>query len=108
MLVIQPKSVSTARHCFSGCNYVLTLACVAILTLNMRVVQSAEPAGTLVLPRCIVSVKDEAEISAQEPGVLVKLHVREGMRVSEAMALGQIDDEERAVQKQIAEFERAS
>jgi multidrug efflux pump subunit AcrA (membrane-fusion protein) len=108
MIVNQHKSlrISGRRPIHGSLRF--TIAWLAIIAWNCSDAQSAEPAGTLVLERCIVSVKDEANIPAKEPGVLINLHVREGMRVSEGMALAQIDDEERVVQKEIAEFERDS
>jgi len=104
----QPKLLPILEPCSTQRSFVLTIVWLAISSVCCWDAQGEEPSGTVVLERCIVSVKDEANIPAKEPGVLVSLHVREGMRVSEGMALGQIDDEERIVQKEIAEFERDS
>ena len=64
----------------------------------------AEP----TLTDCLVSIKDEVEVPAQEPGLLIELCVEEGSLVREGELLGQIDDTERQMQKRVALIEQES
>jgi len=58
----------------------------------------------LVLNMCLVKVRDEVRIPASEPGVLMKLPVREGSRVAEGDLLAVIDDREARAAVRIAKF----
>ncbi len=49
-------------------------------------------ADTIVLSDCLISLSDEVAVPAQEPGVLVKIPVRDGQQVSKGDLLAQIDD----------------
>jgi macrolide-specific efflux system membrane fusion protein len=49
-------------------------------------------ADTIVLSDCLISLADEVAVPAQEPGVLVKIPVRDGQQVSKGDLLAQIDD----------------
>ena len=60
------------------------------------------------LSHCLVSVKDEVQVPAQEPGVLSSLVVREGMLVRKGSLLGSIDDTERQMQKRLALIEHTA
>jgi multidrug efflux pump subunit AcrA (membrane-fusion protein) len=49
-------------------------------------------ADTVVLPGCEISPVDEVAVPAQEPGLLMKIPVREGQQVTKGELLAQIDD----------------
>jgi multidrug resistance efflux pump len=59
-----------------------------------------------VLPRCVVSAKDEVQVPAQEAGMLTALPVREGVQVRAGDLLGRIDDSERQMEKRQALIEQ--
>ena len=80
--------------------------CLSLSAASITSAQEKAPAEFLALPRCMVSVKDEADIPAQEPGLLITLHVREGAQVTKGFVLAQIDEDERLVQREIAGFEQ--
>jgi macrolide-specific efflux system membrane fusion protein len=48
--------------------------------------------GTITIHHCLVSLVDESQVSAKEPGVLVDIPVREGQQVTSGQLLAQIDD----------------
>ena len=48
--------------------------------------------NSVTLPNCLLSMVDEAEVPAQEAGVLVKIPVREGQQVTKDELLAQIED----------------
>lgn len=82
-----------------------------VLLAGLSLVGQAAAAQSLtnpVLQHCVVSVKDEVEVPAQEAGVLVALPVREGMRVRRDEVLGRIDDSERQSERQQAQIEQAA
>jgi HlyD family secretion protein len=47
---------------------------------------------SVTVPNCIITAKDEVEVPAQEPGVLLHIPVREGDTVAIGDTLAQIDD----------------
>jgi multidrug efflux pump subunit AcrA (membrane-fusion protein) len=55
----------------------------------LSVVRAADP---VVLPECLISLADEVAVPAQEPGVLMKIPVRDGQQVAKGDLLAQIDD----------------
>lgn len=65
---------------------------------------SATADGNPVVPKARISVKDEANIPAVEPGMLTKLTVREGSRVKKEDILAQIDDREAKAMLTISEY----
>ena len=58
---------------------------------------------TVVVPNCLLSMAEEVQIPAQEPGVLKKLPVREGQSVAVGDLLAQIDDEQPRVAAEVAQ-----
>jgi multidrug resistance efflux pump len=64
-----------------------------ILTVILTTGQAASaPAGVLEIDGCLLSLIDEAQVPAQEAGVLTDIKVREGMSVEKGQQLAQIDD----------------
>jgi len=61
-------------------------------------------AETVTLPNCLLSLDEEVQMPAQEPGVLVKIPVSEGRQVAAGELLAQIDDTVRRAQYRIAQF----
>lgn len=57
------------------------------------------------LDYCVVTLVDEAEISAREAGVLRSLEARHGALVDQGMKLAQIDDSDAQAAKRAAELE---
>jgi len=53
---------------------------------------AAAPPGSITLTDCFVELIEEAQVPAQEAGVLVKIMVREGGEVQKGELLAQIDD----------------
>jgi multidrug efflux pump subunit AcrA (membrane-fusion protein) len=87
----------------------MALKCFALaagLLLGVSpVVQAAGPANPL-LKHCLISIKDEVQVPAQEPGVLISLEVHEGQQVSQGQLVGQIDDTQRQMEKRLAAIEQ--
>ena len=64
---------------------------------------SAPPATSAVrLEHCMVSLMDEAQVPAEEAGVLLTLHAELGQQVKEGDLLAQIDDTRAKLQKDVA------
>ncbi|NOY30510.1 MAG: HlyD family efflux transporter periplasmic adaptor subunit [Planctomycetes bacterium] len=60
--------------------------------------------GDAVIDRCFVRVQDEVRIPAQEAGVLIKMPVKEGSRMSQGEVLATIDDREAKMGLRVAEY----
>lgn len=93
-----------------------TLGCVSAITLVLlgaarAEVRSDPPAEAPLnipgptMPNCLVMLIDEAEIPAQEAGVLAEIKVREGATVKAGDLLARIDDRRNQLEKQLAEHE---
>ncbi|MDY0171105.1 MAG: efflux RND transporter periplasmic adaptor subunit [Thermoguttaceae bacterium] len=67
--------------------------------------RAAAPAEQAVLRNCYVTQIEEVQVPAQEPGVLVKVEVREGDAVQAGQLLAQIDDIQARMQQRVAQFE---
>ncbi len=69
---------------------------ISAMLFGLLCVVAAQPGGTLpssvTLKDCVVSLEEEAEVSAQEPGMLLKLPVKEGQQVKKGEWLATIDD----------------
>jgi multidrug efflux pump subunit AcrA (membrane-fusion protein) len=63
---------------------------------------TSAPPGTITLTDCFVELIEEAQVPAQEPGVLVKIMVREGDEVQKGVQLAQIDDAHPRMQHEAA------
>jgi multidrug efflux pump subunit AcrA (membrane-fusion protein) len=61
-------------------------------------------AETAVLPDCHIVLDDEAQVPAQEAGVLLKILVRDGQPVVKGELLAQIDDMVPTMQQRVAEY----
>jgi len=64
----------------------------------------ADKNGDAMIDRCFVSVQDEVRIPAQEAGVLIKMTVKEGSRISQGDVLATIDDREAKMGLRVAEY----
>jgi len=63
---------------------------------------AAAPPGSITLTDCFVELIEEAQVPAQEAGVLVKIMVREGDEVQKGAQLAQIDDAQPRMQHEAA------
>ncbi len=79
----------------------LTLLVAAALPAE----RAAAPAAQAVLRNCFVTQIEEVQVAAQEPGMLMKVDVREGDAVEAGQLLAQIDDIQARMQQRVAEFE---
>jgi len=70
--------------------------------------RAENPLGPPVLPHCLVSLVDEADVPAQEPGVITALTVKEGQRVAKGDLLARIDDVQAQCEKRKAQAEKAA
>lgn len=61
--------------------------------------------GLPVLPRCVVKVIDEVNVSVQEAGLLTALEIREGMTIEAGTVVGGVNDGQAKMRKLIAEAE---
>ncbi|MHC4401344.1 MAG: efflux RND transporter periplasmic adaptor subunit [Planctomycetota bacterium] len=66
--------------------------------------QGLEPSASTQTCTCFVNWMDEVIISANEPGEIKDLYVREGHEVTEGQQIGQIDDEMEQQQKLITQY----
>jgi macrolide-specific efflux system membrane fusion protein len=76
---------------------------------NIPSVSGGAMAGTIDVDHCEVKLDEEAQVPAQEAGVLMKINVREGDQVPLNELLAQIDDMQSQKQKKnaLAEFNGA-
>ncbi|MCD4727859.1 MAG: HlyD family efflux transporter periplasmic adaptor subunit [Pirellulales bacterium] len=78
------------------------LGTICLLFLSVPCVLPA--AETVTLPNCLLSLNEEAEVPAQEAGVLVKIPVREGQQVVKGELLAQIEDSLPQMQYNVAGY----
>jgi multidrug efflux pump subunit AcrA (membrane-fusion protein) len=64
-------------------------------------------AETVVLPDCHLMLDDQAQVPAQEAGVLKQILVRDGQQVAKDELLAQIDDEVPRMQHEVADYKLA-
>jgi len=71
--------------------------------------QRGSLSSSVTLHDCLISVKEQAEVPAQEPGILMAIEVEEGMPIKREQLLAQIDASEREMQRGLAvlEYEKA-
>ncbi len=85
------------------------LGTVALAQQPMRLAKSSGsssvPAGVALVPGCMVSLINEAQVPGQEAGVLVEFNAVEGQRVKSGEVLGKIDDTQPYMQGLIATAE---
>ena len=60
------------------------------------------------LSRCLVSLVEEVEVPAQEPGQLIAVEAREGLEVEAGQLLAQIDDQQAQQARKLATIEHRS
>jgi multidrug resistance efflux pump len=80
---------------------------LGVLTAGTPAYSSAEPPSTgpsVRVSRCLVSLLEEAQVPAQEAGVLVALAAREGQHVAKGDLLGQIDPTQAEIDRRAAGF----
>lgn len=65
-------------------------------------------AGLPMLPRCVVKIIDEVNVSVQEAGIVTSLEVREGMNVEADAIVGRVDDGRARMEQKIAEASLAA
>jgi len=65
----------------------------------------AEAGASVTVSRCLVSLSEEAQVPAQEAGLLVSVAAREGQQVSVDDVLGQIDATQAEADKRVAELQ---
>lgn len=61
------------------------------------------PNGLPLLPRCVVKIIDEVNVSVQEAGLITALEVREGMTLESGAVVGHVDDGRARMEKLISE-----
>lgn len=81
---------------------ILLILLIATALPAQRTAAAAEQA---VLRNCYITQIEEVQIAAQEPGVLMKVEVREGDTVQAGQLLAQIDDIQAQMQQRVAQFE---
>lgn len=66
--------------------------------------------GNPILENCLVTIKEEVHVPAEEPGVVVELAVKDGQPVGKDQIIAQIDDKQAKMQFEVAQyqFDRAS
>jgi multidrug resistance efflux pump len=64
--------------------------------------QRADAPPAVRVPRCLVSLMEEAQVPAQEAGVLLVANAREGQQVSAGDLLGQIDSAQADIDQRVA------
>jgi multidrug resistance efflux pump len=82
-------------------------ALAAALLLAAGAAQAQPPAATAKIDHCLISVVDEADVPAQEPGVLREIKVKEGREVSSGDLLAQIDDAKTQMEVRVAKAKLA-
>jgi len=65
----------------------------------------AEAGASVTVSRCLVSLSEEAQVPAQEPGLLVSVAAHEGQQVAVGDALAQIDVTQAEVDRRVAELQ---
>ncbi len=63
---------------------------------------TAPSSGAVQRPQCLVSLIQEAHVSAQEAGILVEMAVREGQYVEAGQTLARIDDAQSVTAQRVA------
>ncbi len=84
------------------------LILLTLLAASAGAPAAENPLGPPLLPNCLVSVTEEADVAAQEPGVVVSIKVHEGQRVAKGDLLAQIDDAQSQLDKRKAQAEKES
>ncbi len=83
---------------------VLPLVCLGLALVPAVTAADKEDPRKVPLENCLLSLSEEAQVPAQEDGVLVKIPVREGQQVAAGDLLAQIDDMIPQRQRNVAYF----
>jgi multidrug efflux pump subunit AcrA (membrane-fusion protein) len=79
--------------------YLLTAVAIGLASLTMLGTTSAE---SVTKPDCLVSLVDEAQVPAQEEGVLKEVLAQDGQQVEANQVIARIDDTLSVLQKDVA------
>jgi multidrug resistance efflux pump len=79
----------------------IALAAVLALTGPQPETPGQDPG---VVDGCLITLIDEVDVPAQEPGMLVELKVVEGQQVKEGELIGQIDDSTARKAEEVAQY----
>jgi RND family efflux transporter MFP subunit len=86
-----------AKECsrsFSFASFRLcALICVALIAHSLHAAETAEKTGPLEVESVVLRLLEEADVPAQEAGVLTEVSVREGDAVKKGALLAQIDEQ---------------
>ena len=82
----------------------IVLSALCVVNRLLAGTQRVAGAEGVTLSGCLVSLIEKVEVPAREPGVLLKLYVKEGDQVAVGDPLAQIDDRHAQVQKKAAEL----
>jgi len=82
------------------------LAALALTAADSPRPARQSPAAVTRIEPCLLSIKQQVEVPAQEAGVLLNLDVQEGGDVAADQLIGQIDDSQRRMQKRLALIEQ--
>ncbi len=87
MMIIQTIRCRLVRYC------IFALVCSTADALALPALAAHERPATIDVEPVVLRLLSEAEVPAQEQGVITKLAVREGDRVKQGQLLAQIDDQ---------------
>lgn len=77
------------------------LSRIGMAAMVLACANTALAAGP-TLENCLISVRDEVQVPAREPGVLISLPAEPGMPIEKGDLLGKVDDSERQMEKRLA------
>ncbi len=83
----------------------VTLSTVLALTVAQAGSAAKAPAKSVTVSHCLVTLIEEAQVPAEEAGVLVEVNAREGQQVQAADPLARIDDSRALMQHRVAQLE---
>jgi multidrug efflux pump subunit AcrA (membrane-fusion protein) len=83
------------------------IVCAAAACLQTMPAATADRPSGATIEGCTVTLIDQAEVPAKEPGVLTAVAVKEGQQVSEGELLAQIDDAKTKMEVKVAEAKLA-
>jgi multidrug resistance efflux pump len=78
----------------------------ALLAADSGLGQTGQQLAEPTVSGCVVTLKSDVDVPAQDAGVLASLEVVEGTEVEKGYPLGGIDDTEPQMQRRIAEYQR--
>jgi multidrug efflux pump subunit AcrA (membrane-fusion protein) len=78
---------------------------IAALALAADAAPSSQSTGDAVIPVCQVVSIEKQEVPGADPGVLVEMLVKEGMKVTKDQELGRVDDREAKAQLIVKQYD---